>query len=212
MAPAKHAIRSVLRTVCLLVCLIPGPLHAAASEDNEADHDALRAFKTLFEEAVNTNQLDLLEPHLHDPFSVVTYTDREFDDFEAFKTRWQTTRDEMLQGGTYSVELLPDRSVIDGDIAVAKGDSKNILMTGGGSEFHFTSKWTVVFRKVDDEWKILRVHSSLNPFSNAIVESHVRGLVIKSVIAALLAGLVLGWFVRMLVVRKKVAQATPSST
>ena len=160
--------------VCLACCFMLAlhtPVLAAEVDEQEAEHDALRAFKMLFEEAVNTNQLDLLEPYLHDPFSVVTYTDREFSDFDAFKQRWQQTRDEMLQGGAYTVELLPDRSEIYGDMAIAKGDSNNVLITGGGLEHRFTSKWTVVFRKVDGQWKILRVQSTLNPFDNSMIQN-----------------------------------------
>src|SRR5262249_36064896 len=88
----------------------PAPPPAAAAGD-EAEHAALRQFKALFEKAVNENNLELMKPHLHEPFSVVTYTDREFKDFEAFKARWQKTREELLgSGGRYSLTLDPDRS------------------------------------------------------------------------------------------------------
>ncbi len=206
---ARHVclLRVIICLACCAVLAIHVPVFAAETDELEAEHDALRAFKTLFEQAVNSNQLDLLQPYLHDPFSVVTYTDREFSDFDAFRARWQKTRDEMLQGGSYTVELLPDRSQIYGDIAIAKGDSNNLLITGSGQEHRFTSKWTVVFRKVDGDWKILRVHSTLNPFDNSMIKSHVQGLLIKSIGAALLGGLILGWLLRMFVGRSKRAAA-----
>src|SRR3954468_20186169 len=88
---------------------------AFGQQDDEADHAALREFKALFEKAASENQLDLLKPMLHEPFSVVTYTDREFTDFETFKARWQKTRDQIVGNGSYKVTLEPERSLIYGD-------------------------------------------------------------------------------------------------
>jgi hypothetical protein len=80
-----------------------------AAQDHEADHDALRRIRVVAEEAINTNNLDLLKPYLAEGFTIVTYTDREFSDFTAFKERWQKTRDELLAGGSYTTERCPPR-------------------------------------------------------------------------------------------------------
>ncbi len=210
MKPTHLLFRVLITLAFMLICTPYGQLYAAGAEGDEADHDALRAFKMLFEEAINTNNLELIEPYLNDPFSVVSYTDREFTDFTAFKAQWQSTREAMLKGGTYSVTLLPDRSLIYGDIAIAKGNSENTLVTGGGDEHRFTSKWTVVFRKSDGGWKIARVHSSLNPFSNSMIDTYVRNTIIKFVAASLIAGLVIGWLARRFLARKKSHASTPA--
>ena len=104
-----------------------------AQEGDEADHQALRELRAVFEKAASENQLDLLKPHLHEPFSVVTFTDREFSDFEKFKERWQKTRDEIVGSGSYKVTLKPDWSELYGDMAVAHGDSDNVLVNGAGT-------------------------------------------------------------------------------
>ena len=54
-------------------------------EADHPDHEALRAFKSVFERAVGENQLDLLAPYLDEKFSIVSFTNREFSDFTAFK-------------------------------------------------------------------------------------------------------------------------------
>ena len=180
----------------------PAPPPAAAAD--EAEHAALRRFKALFEQAVNENNLDLMKPHLHEPFSVVTYTDREFKDFEAFKARWQKTRDELLgSGGRYRLTLDPDRSDIFGDVAVAHGNSDNVMVTASGDEYRFSSHWTVVFRKVDGQWKIFRAHSSLSPFDNPMLRAGVRKLVIWYAAAALVVGAVVGSAISLLVARRR---------
>jgi ketosteroid isomerase-like protein len=179
----------------------PAPPAAAA---DEAEHAALRQFKALFEKAVNENNLELMKPHLHQPFSVVTYTDREFTDFEAFKARWQKTREELLgSGGQYRLTLDPDRSEIFGDIAVAHGNSDNVMVTAAGDEHRFPSHWTVVFHKVDGQWKILRAHNSLNPFDNPMLKAGVRKLVIRYAAGALVVGAILGSAISLLLARRR---------
>jgi ketosteroid isomerase-like protein len=168
------------------------PEQPAPLDQDEADHAALREYKALFEKAASEGQLDLLKPILHQPFSVVTYTDREFTDFEAFKDRWLKTRDEVVGNGSYKVTLLPERSEIYGDIAISRGDSENVLVSATGNEYRFTSHWTAVFRKQDGQWKVVRVHSSLDPFGNPMVVGEVKRRMTQAGLGAGLAGLVIG--------------------
>ena len=195
---------SAIPITCLLWLFIAMPVHAESiANDNAADHDALRKLKSLYEEAVNTNQLDLLKPHLDASYSAVTFTNREFTDWETFKTEWQKSRERFLQGGSYKVTLLPERSQILGDVAIALGDSKNVLVTGGGDEYQFSSRWTSICHKVDGQWKIRRIHSSIDPFRNPMVEAGARKAVTKYATIAALAGIALGLAVCWFVMRKK---------
>jgi ketosteroid isomerase-like protein len=183
---------------------LAGDPQAPAQEDpQEAEHAALREFKSLFEKAASENELDLLKPMLHEPFSVVTYTDREFTDFEAFKSRWQQTRDEIVGDGSYKVTLLPERSEIYGDMAIARGDSENILVTAAGNEYRFTSHWTAVFRKQDGQWKVARVHSSLDPFRNPMVVAEVTKKMLQVGAGAAIGGLLVGGIVAFFLARRR---------
>ncbi len=186
---------------------------ADVAANQEADHEALREIRAVAEEAINTNNLDLFEPHLAEDFSIVTYTDREFSDFTAFKERWQKTRDELLDGGSYTTDMQPELSQIIGDIAIARGNSQNVLINGGGERFEFPSRWTAVLHKVDGEWKVVRAHSSLSPFDNPMLRSAVEDIMIKAGAATLLAGLVLGWIASwcMARFRRRAPEAESSS-
>jgi len=188
--------------IALTISWVASPLARAQPNQDEADHAALREFKTLFEKAASENQLDLFKPYLHEPFSVVTYTNREFTDFEAFKARWQKTRDEVVGNGSYQVTLLPERSEIFGDIAVARGDSKNVLVTTNANKYEFSSRWTAVFRKQDGQWKVVRVHSSIDPFGNPMIVGEVKRKMLQSGLAAGVGGLLVGAVVAYLLARR----------
>jgi len=193
----------VCAVVVTMLSVAHGQEATAQPADDEADHAALREYKALFEQAAAENKLDLLKPILHEPFSVVTYTDREFTDFEAFKTRWQQTRDEIVGNGSYKVTLLPVRSEIYGDMAIARGDSKNELITAAGNKYNFTSHWTAVFRKQDGQWKVVRVHSSLDPFGNPMVVGQVKKWMTWTGVGAGIGGLLIGGIIAFLLARRR---------
>jgi ketosteroid isomerase-like protein len=196
--------RSLLVLLALLSCCIPA---SAQEEENHEDHEALRELRRVYEKAANENNLDLLKPYLHKDFSVVMMSNREFRDFESLKKQWQITRDKIVGDGTYEMRLEPELSTILGDIAIARGDSTNRIVTGSGDELSFDAKWTAICVKEEGKWKILRGHGSLDPFRNDFVKSAVKGLVFKVAAGALFAGLVLGWLLRIWVARRKTAAA-----
>lgn len=178
--------------VCLLAAALAVSV-APAEEENHADHEALRKMRRAFEEAAAKNDMDLMKPFLATNFSLVTFTDREFTDFEAFKAQWAKTRSAMLgESGTYRVDLDPEYSVLMGDVALCRGNAKNELVNSKGSRFEFTSHWSVVCRKTDGEWKIVRGHNSLNPFDNPMLRDRVKSILLKAVFTALGIGLLLG--------------------
>ena len=185
-------LRFIFISLCLVFVFSTSTALGAPPDENEAEHEKLRAMKVVFEEAVNKNQMNLLKPYLHKDFSVVTLTKREFNDFDTFYNKWQETREEMLKGGSYSVTLNPDRSQIFGDVAVAKGTSDNLMITGKGTEYRFVENWTAVCLKVDDNWKIVRIHSSIDPFNNPIIVTEFKKMMTKiTVIAHLIAAEIL---------------------
>lgn len=182
-----------------LLAQTTAPSDATGSDD---DQRQFQIMKQTFEQAVRENRIEMMAPFLDPQFSIVTYTDREFTDFEAFKAQWQKTRDQVLQGGSYTVELLPDRRIVSGDISISKGNSENVLTTGGGNTQQFESHWTVICRKTDGQWKILRAHNSLNPFSNPMLESAVRKMILKYCALAGIVGLFVGFILHMLIRRR----------
>lgn len=187
----KHCMLMGMTVLGAAAVLASGPVDA--EEANHSDHDALRHIRVVFEDAVARNDMERLRPYLATNFSMVTFTDREFTDFEAFKTQWQKTRDTMLgKRGSYRVDLDPEYSVLMEDIALCRGNAHNVLIDGKGREFKFDAHWSVVCQKQDGQWKIVRGHNSLNPFQNPMVRHGATMAVIKTAALAFLLGLVAG--------------------
>jgi len=178
-------------------------IFANAEEANKEDHDTFRKLKVVYEDAVNNNKMETLKPYLHKDFSFVTLTNRHFNDFESFHKQWQITREKLLKGGTYNITLKPDYSQIVGDTAITKGTSTSVLVTGDSETFEFSESWTAVCVKEDGQWKVIRIHSSIDPFKNPFIVSEVKKRITKYCIISLLVGLIAGFLLKILLSKKK---------
>lgn len=181
-----------IAAMLLIALLAP----AVAWPDEEADHEALRELRAVYERAIRESRLDLLQAHLDEGFSGVMVTHHAIADFAGLEGYWAEIQELMGPGGRYSVTLQPERSVILGDVALAKGSGEDVVITGEGREYRFDSLWTAVCRREGDGWRILRVHGSMDPLENPFVVAGMKraGLVAGMVAGAAMfvAGLVLG--------------------
>ena len=185
--------RMLVKAVMVAGFMLVAARAGSAQDAAESDHEALRKLRDVFQEAAARNDMDLMKPYLAPEFSIVTFTDKEFTDFETFKAQWQATRKAMLgQSGSYKVELDPERSLIMGDFALCRGNSRNVMVNDSGRKFVFTAHWTVICRKIDGNWKIVRGHNSLDPFRNPMLTYGVKKIVIQTGVIAFLVGLGLG--------------------
>jgi len=185
-------------TVPFVLAVLAGA--GAAATDDAADHDALRKLKRAYEEAVAQDRVDALVPYLDKQFTGIMLTGEQVVGEEGIRAYWKKIKDLMGPGGKYTVTVEPDDlSMLFGDIAVAKGTTADVVVTDRG-EYRFTSRWTAVCRKVDGEWKILRVQGSMDPVANPFVKKLVTTSAVWSggggggvgLVAGLAGGLLLG--------------------
>ena len=186
--------------VCpLAVCLLPGtaaaspqPPAAAANPQEEADHAALRALKAVYEQAVRDNQIDRLGPYLHQDFHGVMVTGRSVNSLGDLQQFWRDMKNLIGERGTYMTTLNPERSIILGDIALARGTTDDVVKTDDGTEFKFSSQWTATLQRDGASWKIRSVQGTMDPVANPFVREFARRALIRTAAMALLAGLIVG--------------------
>jgi ketosteroid isomerase-like protein len=139
-----------------------------------ADHDALRAIRAVYEQAVRQAQPDLLAPHLSSEFHGVMVTGRVVKSLADLTSYWQEIRALIGEGGSYTTTLNPELSVLLGDIALARGTSDDVVVTGQGDEYRFTTFWTATLRRENGGWKIQQVQGTMNPVANEFVRRFSR--------------------------------------
>jgi len=161
------------------------------NDQQTVERDKLRELQGVFEKAVKDNTIENMRPFIHPEFSFVSFTDKSFDDFDSFKQQWDLTRKEMVGSGHFSTQLNPAPTLFIDDIAIAHGNAKNSLLNTRGQSFNFTNNWTVIFKRLDGEWKVLRAHNSLDPFSNPMLVNGVKQKIIKYSLLSFSGGILL---------------------
>ena len=193
--------------VALLVVLmgagVPRLLaQAPTTPEEEAEHDALRGLRAIYEQAVNENRVDLLQPLLHPEFTGVMMTGRQVTSFDEVTQYWQDIRALIGEGGRYTTKVNPEWSTLFGDVALARGTTDDVVVTSEGQEFRFQSFWTAVLQKHNGRWALRRVQGSMDPVTNPFVREFARRAVVRTAIIAGLVGMLLG-AVLMMVVRRR---------
>jgi hypothetical protein len=165
---------------------------APVNPQEEADHEALRRLKAIYEQAIREDRIDLLQPHLHPDFHGVMVTGRAVNSFADLQQYWRDIRGLIGEGGSYTTTLNPERSVIAGDIALARGTTDDFVTTGEGAEFKFSTLWGTTLQRESGTWKIRYVQGTMDPITNPFVREFTRRALLRTGGTALLAGLIVG--------------------
>lgn len=155
------------------------------------DHRAeLRALVTTYETAINSGDLTPLAPLFDADTTGVTVDNQTFRTFAELKAIHDRFRAEF-PGVVYRVKLTPVPSLLSDTLAVAHGTADEYVKTSAG-EFTYTSTWTVVFRRTDTGWKLVRSQMTMDPFNNSIVRFLQKKAIYTYALTTLAAGVVLG--------------------
>jgi ketosteroid isomerase-like protein len=176
--------------IILLLTLIP-----ALSQ--EADKQALRDLKSTYEKAIAAGDLSVIEPFLADDFTAVMITADEVEDYAGIKAYWKKVTEFIGDDGTYTVSVVPDDTIFEGNIAIAKGTAKEHVVRNGKT-IDLVSKWTAIARKEGNTWKLVRIQASIDPVTNPIVTALNRGKILLTGGVAGGVGLLVGWLLSRL--------------
>lgn len=174
----------------LLLC----PLSNAVAQD-EAEHQALREKRAIYENAINSGDIKPLEPLFAAKASGVMITGDVINKFQEMENFNEAVKAYLGEGAKHHVTLKPERSEIYSDIALARGSSDESV-TMHGKDFEYQSQWTAVFHKEEGQWKCVRLHISMNPFDNVFIDAKVNAAKWMSLVWGVLnlvAGTLLGY-------------------
>jgi ketosteroid isomerase-like protein len=160
----------------------------------EADKQALRDLKATYEKAIAAGDLSVIEPYLADDFTAVMITADEVKDYDGIKAYWKKVTDFIGDDGTYTVSIVPDDTIFEGNIAIAKGIAKEHVVRGG-KEIDLTSKWTAIARKEGETWKLVRIQATIDPVNNPIITALGKAKLWITGAVAAIVGLLIGWLI-----------------
>jgi len=170
---------------------------SALRADEQADHEALRKIKAVYEEAVKSDDLTKLSPHLGANITAVTPTGEEVKGAKELQSYFKSIWNLIGKGGTYQVKVNVTNTDLYADIAVSYGTTDEFVKTAEGKEYKFPMLWTAVARRDGDGWKAIRMHGSMNPLTNVFVTTQLNATKWIYGGGGLIVGLVGGFLLRM---------------
>ena len=174
---------------------------ATADDGREADRQALRALAARYEAAIGSGDLMSLQDSVLPGTSAVFMTGDEVTGLANMQTFLDGIMKELGAGTKYSVKLNPNPTQFEGDLAMASGTSDEKVVFGNGKELNYQTKWTAILKKVDGKWVSARLHVSLDPINNPIIEMRTRMEKWIAAGIALAGGVFVG--ILLVVIRKK---------
>lgn len=144
--------------------------HAQTQDPHAADREALRSIGARYEQAINQADLNSLSDSVLPDASAVFMTNDELKGLPAMQAFIEGVQKEIGEGSVYQVKLRPGITEFHGDLAIAHGESDESVTFANGKQVAYVTKWTAVLKKVDGNWKALRLHVSLNPIDNPIID------------------------------------------
>jgi ketosteroid isomerase-like protein len=166
--------------------------------DEQADHEALRKIKAIYEEAVKSDDLNKLLPHLGGNMTAVTPTGEEVKGPQELQAYFKRIWELIGKGGAYQVKVNVTNTDLYGDIAVSYGTTDEFVKTDAGKEYRFPMLWTAIAKREDNAWKAVRMHGSIDPLTNVFVKTQLQAIRWMYGLSGLFAGLVLGFLLSFL--------------
>ncbi len=173
-----------------------------AASPSDADlHAELRQLKVTYEAAISSGDLTPLASLFDADSSGVTVDNQPFRTFAELKAIYDRFH-AQFPGVTYRVKLDAEPSLLAGDLAVAHGVAEEYVKTAAG-EFTYPSSWTVVLRRTDAGWKLVRSQVTMDPFGNSVVTFLQKKSSLTYGLTGLGAGVLLGLLASRLFARRR---------
>ena len=195
-------IKKMLRIISLPVFLLAVTVTGAPAQEREQDHEELRAMLRSVTEAMNSRNFAALTPLFHDKFSITTVDQKLFTsiaDFKAYYEGLYQGENAPLKSITFKPEADALTEFIGESVGISHGTSTDTFIFSDGDTRVMTSRWTATVFKENGKWKILNVHIGTNLLDNPVV-SALESYIYKAGAGALIAGLIIGfalaWFLR----------------
>jgi hypothetical protein len=168
----------------------------ARTPEEEAEWLKIRELKSVYEDAVSSNQIENLQPHVARGFHGILVTGAEARSFEDLIERNREIHDLIGSEGTYHVKLNYEPGRMFGHVAIVGGTAEETVVTGSGKRFEFVSRWLANLIKEDGAWKLYRFQSTLDPVNNVFVHDTVKSTGLLFGAGGLAIGVLLGLAMR----------------
>lgn len=159
----------------VLVMLVSMSAAAATDTGTEADHEQLRQLLTAAQEAVNNDQPELLDAHLHKDYVVTLMNQEVVTQGKSLKQvfyEWFKKPGAILKSLHTEPAASIRTNIYEGRFGVCYGTAVDTYELSDGRQFKFDSKWTATVIKENGQWKLLALHVGVDPIENPLIDGY----------------------------------------
>lgn len=198
------------KIILILSLVFASSAAISAEEPDHAIHEELRAVLQGMQQAINDERYSDLEPYFHENLRVTTINQEiisERSEITGYFERW------FGEGGylaSLDISLTADDATElygDNTYGIVRGNGIEKYVLADGRDFDMVTRWTAtVVKDTDGQWRILALHIGTNFLDNPIL--NVAESALKNfAIAGALAGLIIGWLLTFLYMRRRKVSA-----
>lgn len=188
------------RSTLALLLTIAAAGAFAQSNEQTADHDALRKLKGDLEQAVSKRDFEAAKNLFHQPFMATIITQDSFTDLGPMKSYFDGlfTRSYLaMKDLSITAEADELSTIHTGTFAMTRGSTLERYELADGRAFDMKGRWTAVsIKEADGRWKLLGIHMGTNFLDNPVLNAIERSVLWVGAGAGglgLLFGFASGW-------------------
>jgi len=198
------------RIIVTLFLVLASATAYPAEEADHAIHEELRALLQGMQQAINEERYSDLEPYFHENLRVTTINQEVISERSEITDYFESWFGEDGYLATLEISLTADDTTElygDKSFGIVRGTGTEKYVLSDGRDFDMITRWTAtVLKDTDGHWRILALHIGTNFLDNPILSVAESSL--KAFAAAgALAGLILGWLITLLFMRRRKKQA-----
>lgn len=163
----------------------------------EALHQELRELRATMERALNERDLDSIVANVTDDVLFTTMNGdvvRGPDAIREYFEKMLSGPDAVVETVTSSFEADDLSLLVEDDVAIAFGHSKDQYVLTNGMDFEVSARWSATMIRRDERWLIANFHYSTNMFDNPVLDAQ-RATLIKGFLAVGAVLLIAGFFI-----------------
>ncbi len=179
-----------LRLLLIIACFI-APLANATDEDRNSDREALKKILVDIQVSLNDMDMDALMQSMDEDISISFMTTEVAvgrEQIEAYYDKMFLVKDAPLRKHT-TVASIDAPALFRGNTAIAYGMAKDTFILQNGEIYNFDTRWSATAVKNLEDWKVVAINFSVNPFDNILLETIRKHLWLYTLLA-FLAGII----------------------
>ena len=169
----------------LLITFLASTISYASDDDRDGDRETLKLILVDIQNALNSMDMDALLYHMDEEVTISFMTTEVVvgrGQIESYYNKMFIGKDAPLKSHKTEANV-EGPAIFRGNTAIAYGRTDDTFVLKQGEIYNFDTRWVATAVKESENWKVVSIDFSVNPFSNVILEETKKHLFLYAILA-----------------------------